>query len=666
MKNIVQNKLNEEILRMLKLSGAQGSLVESAPKNLLKEDSEEDLTNIFGKADEDGESQESKFSTSGQKVILPIELKAAMLSHSFSEYEAALLGIYSASYSPKTKGTTTSEDPDALYDKMPVQKVSGAESELNRLNAFGKDANVHEKGKRFDAEWEKIIKSRRVPVTFSGDEIKTREMTGQERGYLEKWWLKKTYDMISYSSSGGLTPTGKAQLEFLARAYTGKPIDEKEKELFNILKDGGGHFSEVAESIIREFYTLVMIPYIMNLTKRAKYNPNDFQLKIFIENGINRALDQLGSYYDPSRGNLGSFIITVVKNDVKNQLKSISEYKLDLADAYEYLSNQSVPFRAYSIARPEDVEGSYNDVKMVKGPSVDEAGRNRNALYAYIYNEPTDAIEDLTKDARSHNGKPSPLAKRFIQNPTRSLFFKSFAPDYDKIKGEMGYEDTNPYESYNIFSAENIPAEAKKAVTGVLNRILVAITDNYGKDYGLRNINSFIVNNTKFIKELMMDTFNYGDFVEVYTKTWAINNDNGGVTKIPAHNPVQYIKGKNGDKAYVKNVNGDIPTENDTEWIWSAGEKSEEDVKNNFINKFLARVNEKYKNAGEKFIPDEFKEKGKDIFNKLYGAIRYYFGYQGKNNPAIKKNISDLNLILKNYSSAVVANQTINELKNKK
>ena len=665
MKNVTNNKLSEEIVRMLKLSGAKGSILESAAKKLLKEDSDEDLSNIFGKTDEDDESQELKFSTNGQKAILPIELKVAMLAHSLSEYEATLLDIYKTSYEPKTKGATKSEDSDTLYDKRSVEKVSGAEKELNRLNQFGVNAFDHKKGNKYDDEWKKIIKSRRVPVTFLGDEIKTKEMTGQERGYLEKWWLKKTYDMISYSSSGGLTSTGKAQLEFLARAYTGKPIDDKEKELFNILNDNGGHFSEVAEYIIREFYTLVMIPYIMNLTKRAKYNPNDTQLKLFIENGINLALDQLKSYYEPSRGNLGSFIITTVKNSVKNQLRSISDYRLDLTDAYEYLTNLSTPLKAYSIAKPDEVEGDYNDVKLIKQQSVDEYGKNKNALYAYIYNEPTDAINDLTKDARAHDGKPSPLAKRFIQNPTKSLFYKSFAPNYDSIKSEMGYEDLNPYENYNIFSASNMPEEAKKSVTGVLNRILVAITENYGKEYGVKNINSFILNNTKFIKELMMDTFNYGDMIEVYNKTWPIKNDNGGVTKIPPHNPVQYIKGKNGEKSYVKNINGEVPSENDTEWIWSAGEKSEEEVKNNFINKFLARVNEKYKNAGEKFIPDEFKEKGKDIFNKLYGAIRYYFGYQGKNNPAVKQNMSDLNLILKNYSSAVIANKSINESKNK-
>lgn len=649
-----KENLHKEIIRMLSISDFGKSKINSSktlntPKRVLKEDFIEDITDVFTSDEND-----KNFFTSGPKTILTIEMKAAMLAHSFNEYQAGLIGIYS-NYNPYTKGSSQHE-PGNLVNHPSVEKVRGINKDFNDLKQHEKDANIHRHGRKYKDEWKEIVKTFRVPATFTDSTIDTKEMSSSERGYIEKWWNKKSYSLIA-ATEGGLTELGRAQLEFLARAYTGKPADEKEELLFNILKDNGGHFSEVAENIIRDFYTLVMIPYIMNLTKRAKYNPKDFQLKLFIEKGINHALNQLPAYYDPQKGNLGSFIITVVKNNVINQLKEISEYKLDTGYLYDYLSSLHNPITIQSILNPEEAEGNYDEVKLLKKGGVIN-GKNVNNIYGYVYNNPMDALQDLTKDARS-GGKPSPLAKHYIAGSSKSMFYKSFPPNYNEIADVMDLHDINPYEKYNIFQVNKLPNEAKQEIMKTLQGIISVFTSDYQK-YGVKNINSFIKSNNDFVLKLMFELLNYGEFVEVYTRTWVIKNPQGGMTKIAPLQPVKFINTKQGQKEYTPDVNGKTPGENDTTWVWSSGQKSEEEIKNSFMNKFLAKMSQQ-KTDSQKPIPIEFTKNGQDIVNKIYSALRYYFGYQGKNTPVIKQNRDQLNILLKNYSNALTADETLKE-----
>lgn len=657
---MLQNKetLEKEIIRMLSLSNfgtkkyqkLDEKALEKTLKKILKEDFIDDLSDIFGS--DDGAN---KFFTTGPKAILTIEMKAAMLAHSFSQYQAELLGIY-VHYNPYTKGASTKDNNRTLFDKDPVQKVKGAAQDFADLSKYDKEPEGHKKGANYEKEWKEMIKSFRVPATFIGTEVDSKSMTDKEKGYIEKWWNNKSYSMISATETG-LTELGKAQLEFLARAYTQKPIDDKEKLLFNIAGDGGNNYSEVAEYIIRDFYTLVMIPYIMNLTKRAKFNAKDFQLKVFIENGINHALDQLPDHYDPQRGNLGSFIITVVKNHVINQLKEISEYKLDTGYVYDYLSHATGPITIQSIANPNEVSGNYNAVKPIKNASVVN-GKNVNAIYGYVYNNPLDALEDLTNDGRS--GKPSPLAKHYLAGMSKSLFYKSFPPNYKDVADQMNLKDINPFEEYNIFKVNVLPGDAKAAVVGVLDKIFETITSDY-QTYGVKNINSFMKRHKDFIIKLMYQLLNYGSFIEVYTKTWVVSNENGGITKIAPFQPVKLITTKNGQKRYAPNINGFTPGENDTTWIWSSGQKGEEEIKQTFLNNFIAKVSKEATPGSPKPVPQEFTANGQDIVNKLFGAIRFYFGYNGKTSETTKQNRDQLDILLKNYSNSLMADGVLSE-----
>jgi len=677
--------LQDEIVRMLQMSNFGKKAPQTKDniivKKIIKEDFVNDIADLF--SDPEDESNEN-LGTDGAKYTMPIELKAAMLAHTLSEYQAGLLGVYTE-WRDKTAGTKASLTPGAVFDKNPEKKLNRLSAEKDRVMNIGKDASVHKPHVNYKREWENIIKSRRVLVTFAGDEARTKDMTAEEKAQSAKWLERKSYELISMSGPH-LNPMGKAQLEFLARAFTGKPIDDKEKALFEILNDDGYHFATTAKEILRQFYTLALIPYIMNLTKRAKYNPNDMQLHEFIEEGVDHALYQMmQGKFDPSRGNVGSFIIQVAKNSVKNQLAEISDYKLDLTATHELLMHQDGPYTITSTAVPDEVsDENYASVAQVKEAGKSFNGKNAKAIYAYTYTSPQALIADLTKDARSgkkanptdsedlesdpgdvvdKSSLPSPLAKRYLTAQAKQLFYKSFPPTYDEIKDTMGLQSVvDPYDTYNLFKIEQIPSEAKAEIDRIFNKIIeiwirddkqaeaIEAANEFRSNRAIRN-RLKIVKHADIIKELMFDIFNYGEMVEVYTVAWPLQNSK---TKVPVGRPVKYTKDASGKKVPMPNVNGEIPQEGDTEWVWSTRVGLNEFIKPEFANKFIAKMQKK--------LPPSSKElsylitHANDIINKSLRAIRYYFGYNGAQNPYIKQNIYDLEDILDNYSTSMQAN----------
>lgn len=667
-------KIEKEVLRMLKLSGYRNApntiKTESKESNkkLIKEDFIDDLNDAFNT-----EHNFSDLTTNGPKAVLTPEMKVAMLANNINQYQSVLLGLYK-DYNPQqynkwTSGAKKTNDDSTLYDKAKTLKLRGTQDDLRRLQATQKNSLVHQKGKKYDKEIEDFDKKTNLPATFIDSTEDISDLTKKAKGHLQKWFFHKDVSMISYDAkSKKLTDLGKAQLEFLARAYTGKPLDDFETKLFSIFEHDkdGNHFATVSENIIREFYSLVMVPYIMNITKRAKYNPKDMQLQIFIEKGVDHALDNLKSYYDPTRGNLGSFMITAVKNDVINQIKEISDYKIDTGYVYDYLTSITGPLILKSIANPKDVEGSYNDVKeMGKTPSGKQ-------IYGYVYNNPENAIQDLEVDARVTKGKPSPLSLRFIYGNSKSLLYKSFPPGtFEDVKDSLNYQDENPYETQAIFKVETLPQDAKKTIYDILGQIAdVIITDvgkqskgdeDYGADYGYvsKNVIPLLKGNKQTFMELMYDLLSFGDMVEVYTKTWTMKNPSGGFTKRQPGDPVVYEKDSEGNQIPVPNVNGELPEGENVTVVWSSGSLSEEEVKKNFLEKFLARVQEKQgTDSREVELLKIFQSNPKEanaIISAVRGGLRKFFGFEGLSVPALQKNRNKLNAIIKNYYLSMLA-----------
>lgn len=683
MNNNNPNNLQNEILRMLKMSNfgsKKTNIAESTSGNrLMKEDFMSDLDDIFGGPAEDG--ADDGLSTNGNKEVLSFQLKAAMICHSLSEYQAIMLDLMS-DYSPNTKGAKAKDDPTTFVDKKPVQKIKGIGSDYYHVMKFGNtDATKHTPHANYDKEWDKILKTRRVPITFINGEMQTREMTSQEKKFFAKWYNDKgTVSMIS-SGGGKLTDMGKAQLEFLARVITGKPADEKESTLFNILGDHGNHYKSVAKYIIFLFYSKALIPFIKRLTHRAHASVNDLQLSEFIEHGVLHAIDQLPKFYDPSRGNLGSFIIQTVKNSVKNQIAEISDYKLDLTQAAEYLFQQKPPFYILSIADPNDPnirKTNFVSATLYKPEGVLANGKKSKAIYRYMYNDANAVIADLTNDARSgrlkagatgkeEENKRSPLAKEYLTLQGKQLFYKSFAPNPGEVADNLGLQNIDPYES-NMFKVDVLPVQAKQAINQVFDEIIQLFivgkrSAEHPASKAVQNYARFIKENTDLIKDLMFDVLNYGAMTEVYTKAWRLENSN---TVVPAGRPVETETGQDGRKHYKKDYKGRIPGPGDTTFVWSTGAEAEAEIKKQFESMFIAKAMEKY---GSKMqnnnitVAKELQVIAHDLCNKVLLGIRKFFGHITKDNYLPNQNIDKFNILMKNYSAAMMADSMLAEMR---
>lgn len=733
----ISEKFEKEILRMLYLSEfnkpKKEILLNKSLNNgaeFLKEDFGDDLGDIFGNEDEF-----LNFNTNGSKSTLTNEMKAAMLVGSLSEFQTAALKLYNdyhpRNYSNYTKGTKVEDDPNALSDKQSTKKIKGSEEDLARWKLSGpqNDELGHEKGKRYDKEFEEFQKLWRVPITFIGSEVNLDNLIAAVSGYIQKWGgNKKSFSMISWiptknvgkynSQIGGLTDLGKAQLEFLARAASLKPIDEFEAKLFKVLGEvkGESHMVQTAQDVIRQFYTLVMEPRVAELLKRPNRSTRDSQVTEWVETAINHALDQLPSKYDPKRGNLGSFIITTVTNKVINQLRGVSDQVLDTEaiDNIIYNYNGKDPIVIQSTANPKDINFESTDDRYVAGPfMVDGAGGKKTQIWNYNYKNTTELYNDLINKGNK-TGEISPLAKEFLTAKSKEMFYKSVPKArYQDVEDILNYKNTENPENWAIFKVEQLPEESKNIIYGILNDIAnIIITDDtnyapkkdrniyaiddkndYNPDMGylggsnklkypalrdkpyktkedLATINQD--NNKKILVNFLYELLNYGDLILVYTVSWIIKNKEGKTTTIPPGRPVEY----NDDGTEVPNIKGRTPENYETKFIWSTGEVggNKTKMKGNFIGRFLEKaqkLNLKSSPGTESLIEKLSNPKTATSYSSaILGALQKIFNTDDR----IKKNTDKLKALLQNYSNStlaenkmrnVIKNLLINQIKNK-
>lgn len=691
-----QKTLINEIDRMLSIAnfGLTKPSVDKiiVIKKLIKEDFTNTVYDVF--LDKTADQSLEDLSTSGTKQPLTLELKAAMLSHSLSVYQASLLGVYTE-WRSHTAGAKEDSNKGTIFPKSPEEKLPDLSKERDRIMQFGKDPNKHKPHVSWDKEFMDIIKSQRTIVSWSGGEPKTKEMSNEDRAQTSKWLASKSYNLISYSGNR-LTALGKAQIEFLARAYTGKPLDEQEELLFKILGDNGKHYATIAQEILRQFYSLALVPYIMILTKRAKYNANDIQLHEFIEEGVDHALYQMKykNMFDSSRGTVGTFIITTVKNSVKDQLFDIADYELHVPAAAEFLENTPPPYKFLSTCDPKMVkEKNYDSVSVYKQGGKDYRGKNVLTIYRYVYNDPMKVLNDLQYDGRwegnnkkksadldsdiddSEEKNISPLSERYLTAESKQMFFNSNPPKYDNIVDTMGWDtENNGYDTFGIFQGlETLPDDAKKQIDEIFNKI-IKLWWHGEQDYSkidnerelastkaIKNIMSLSKNITIF-KTIMYEVFNFGALVEVYTRTWPVTGKNGGVTPSPVGSKVKMIKNQDGSTGYMPDINGKLPNpKTDTIRIWQTRRGLNDIIKPEFKNMII--------NTLKTVVPTDSKEyiylniDAQNIINKMIRSLRYYFGYNGANNPYIRQNMNDLNTILHNYSAAALSNQGWSQIK---
>ena len=231
-------KIEKEIIRMLQLSSFRNSKKPTsnesivAKKKLLKEDFIDNINDAFNT-----DANFDDLNTNGPKTVLTPEMKVAMLANNINQYQAALLELYK-DYNPMhyhklTGGAKKTTDDTTLVDKQKTLKLRGTTDDLSRLKGTQNKNLVHQKGKRYDKEIQNYDKSVNIPATFIDNTEDIKGLSNKAKGHLQKWFFHKDISLISYDSkSKKLTDLGKAQLEFLARAYTGKPFDDFETKLF--------------------------------------------------------------------------------------------------------------------------------------------------------------------------------------------------------------------------------------------------------------------------------------------------------------------------------------------------------------------------------------------------------------------------------------------------
>jgi len=740
----ISEKFEKEILRMLYLSEfnkpKKEILLNKSLNNgveFLKEDFGDDLGDIFGNEDEF-----SNFNTNGSKSILTNEMKAAMLVGSLSEFQTAALKLYNdyhpRNYSNYTKGTKVEDDPNALTDKQPTKKIKGSEEDLARWKLSGPQNNdlEHEKGKRYDKEFEEFQKLWRVPITFVGSEVNLDSLIAAVSGYIQKWGgNKKSLSMISWiptknvgkynSQIGGLTDLGKAQLEFLARAASLKPIDEFEAKFFKVLGEvkGESHMVQTAQDVIRQFYTLVMEPRVAELLKRPNKSTRDTQVTEWVETAINHALDQLPSKYDPKRGNLGSFIITTVTNKVINQLRGVSDQVLDVESIsnilYNYNGKDAIVVQSY--ANPKEIEFEPTDDRYVAGPFMVDGPRNKKIkIFNYYYKNVTDLYQDLINKG-NETKEVSPLAKHFLTAKSKEMFYKSVPKaNYEDVEDILNYKNSENPENWEVFKVDQLPKESKNIIYGILNDIAnIIITDatTYSPKEMPKDKEPDMYGDTGEFKRYAIGDKRTGDskrdnkpdfgylggtnrdkYKPLSDKIYKtkedlkdINKDNNkrilveflyellnygdlilvytvtwvkpSGSKIPPGRPVEF----NDDGTEVPNIKGRTPEDYETKFIWSTGEVggNKTKMKGNFIGRFLEKVqklNLKSSPGTESLIEKLSDPKTATSYSSaILGALQKIFNTDDR----IKKNTDKLKTLLQHYSNSTLAeNKMRNAIKN--
>lgn len=674
-KNI--NNVDKEVLRMLRLSSyKEKKESNSNSKKIIKEDFIDDLNDAF-----DSDVNFDELKTDGTKAVLTPEMKLAMVSLSINEYEKSLLDLYGEynprSFTTKIPGASRHSDDSTLYSKNPdYKRIQGADSDIKRFKSTQSKSLVHKKGKKFDKEIENFDKTVRIASVFIDPNITPEEikkMTKRQQGTLMKFWGTKMTDMISYNGKT-LTSLGKAQIEFLARAATLQPGDDFESKLFNLTSKSV--FRENARKVLWEFYEGASIPIINNLLHKAKIN-KDNQTREWIEAGLDKVMETMDSKYDHNRSNFGAWALQVIKNTVINKLREVSVHKLlDTQELYNYLFNSPLPLKIQSTADPNETKGHWDRYIIVKDKS-----NNSKKVYEYIYEDPQNAYLDLTQDARG-GGDVSPLSPRYLAGISKARLMKAVHPATLKKPTNSFFDDDSENSNQaEAFKLETLPQDAKSTIYEILNQIADVIISDVGKkyatkdargnklyqrmdtetgdaDYGYisKNVVPLLKDNKQTFINLMYDLLGFGDIVQVYTKTWEMKNSDGGITKRGIGSPVVYETDSSGNKIPKRNIKGELPGDEDTTTVWSSGSLGEEEVKSNFLEKFIAKSQEE--DGGKNEILQILKSNPKEanaLISSVRNGLRKFFGFEGLNVPVLRKNRNKLNTIINNYQLSMLA-----------
>lgn len=495
---LLNENFSKELQRMSELAGL--------PKNSINENNSQaaDIKNIeevekIIKEDDDllgdigdllGDEQEALNSQGGKNEgSLTMELKTAMVLNNLNQYEAAELEL-SGEYKPFTAGAKPELEKgikDTVYSKSPVQKLPGGSKEYDRLTKQGLSPETIKNLKKsglsqteIDAAIEADKKIKRSAVTWGKQNNDPQTARWQPK--------QKDASIISYETIEkdgkklfGISKVGKEQLEFLQRMLSDRPLPfngNRDIDIESVLLSDWPYKNLVitnSERIIRDFFNKAVIRIIADTLKRTKKNPADSQFVVFVENGVNHAIDQTKNkmYNQDTFNNFGAWFMQIVKNKVIDQLRATSTYKLDRKDLFDRLSNQNTPLVVDSKLNPENaIDGKYT---VTTSPFYFKEGNSKKPYFRYTFNDPMDAAPLFV--AKSEGDKKSPLRPEFLSQRNKTEFYKSVAKEKPESLTSTTYEpgqgSTSELAQYEGIPASEVVSMAKKEVDDILDEIAI-------------------------------------------------------------------------------------------------------------------------------------------------------------------------------------------------
>ena len=532
------NRMLNESIRMLELSGESPEKIEALKKqllskvenktikensNLLSEDDIDDFDIFDVDDDSDGlsdEQQDEKIKqtdTWNYSDDIPKELKLALLtdpSRGVDKQKAINAGFSTNDFIERNELTTDRKTAglDVGGETVWIDKIARNLYNINKIEDFEDATN---KGKVF---------------------IKTPDTS------FYKWLTTKDLNAIGINKdTGKISKEGNATLNFLARVLSGKGLRDGEQGLIELA--GKENSKNQSLKILSDFYNVSatnFLPPLLDIERTPENLDN-------IVDGVTKGLLNLAGISGQNltkkdtnwngNSNVGPWILQVAKNDVKDKLKRDTE-KLGVASqgAEEFLNKMLKDEGVITIVSSKEPSHEHFASK------VEKVGKK----YHYLYDNVEDAIDDLkaSSSVPAHHMKveyvstvdykplygsqrlaPIPMSREMEKSVASQVSDKSFGvEDFDKsseneVKNLLGdavefmSKDVKKYGLSKKHSTELNPDSnvVKAAKSNIINFIYNFLLGAVGESA------------TSVIKDTNPDSPTYGEDIRVYDSSKSKN-----------------------------------------------------------------------------------------------------------------------------------------------
>jgi hypothetical protein len=450
-----KNRIFEEVSRMMDLSGYGSKNAETIKESFnTKVEKKEIVTEMF---DDEDLSDLGDFLNNDVETInkdlgqntsisssddIPYFFKIALASYTLDGADKALLGLDRDNYLKlkdlSSKPITQNDETGTVVDRP------------SKLLYPGMSAK----------EFKDILSKGRDVFSYRADSNEIDNVFQWLGGTKNS---EKDFNLIGMGTPKfKLSKNGNATLNYLARILSNQPKDKEESDIISAL---GADARNNALRILYSFYKIASRDIIGALTKKVNLKDNE-EILYFIEEGTAKAMREIAAgKYNPSQ-NVGSFVLTIISNLVKDELQKISKYKLDSAKAYHTLTDMLERNGIITIASKLPTSSD------IKAYDVEEVG----GKYVYKYDNVEDALEDLenAKQMKEYN---------LFQDSKNAFFYSSRkAP----ISMSSAVDNVGKEDEYTEKTSEE---EIKK----LLNPIVDFMSGNV-KLYGVSNKQTEILN----------------------------------------------------------------------------------------------------------------------------------------------------------------------------